>query len=410
MVLPDIAVSANSDERKNVSDEIKEALRHSTLAYVQNGMTGCIDLCRTDEWDLARSICEMQDAASRVARSSGKLFKVKFDASRNERIIGRTKLGQTILQLLKRDTGGIRQVFPQHTLNLYTELFLKAAETRGLDRVQWGFETMLVDTAADNLVKRLNEFVDDIRAQAGNGKFRVAASKFTRLANKNCLSLRKYFCAQFEAQKRLHVLRLDFGYVKEAYWPYSLGEGRAYDEVKGHREQLIRFMRKKLPSGCVTGFAWKMEHSRIRDWNIHVLIFLTCDDDRISEMLGEQWNTWITKGTGLYSDCSRSPCSYKKFGTGVIDADDCVAQDGLRVAAIYLTKTDCQIQLAVPGKDYVFRKGNMPKPKHASAQNGKIPDPRLGNEVGLAERKRLASRPRMPAAAKKGDGFGAAAF
>ena len=177
----------------------------------------------------------------------------------------------------------------------------------------------------------------------------------------------KFIDAHFELYSRLLILRIDFGYQKPKGWPAKVDNTVSYDEAKAHRINLLKYLKKGLPPKSFINFALKMEFGLDKHWHYHMLVLLdgsiVREDVTIAKLIGEHWKKSITQGKGLYWNCNANKDSYKCCGIGMVSHYGTAAREGLKKAALYMTKTDYYVRLLVPGNDRIFWKGNMPKPK-----------------------------------------------
>lgn len=348
----------------NLKIEITEALRASTIAYVGNNDK--VQCAVHNELNFAGDIVTLEHMTTRVIRSTEMLFSVKAEKISKRKYIHPTNLGKAFLNALKIDVCGIKKCYSMHRLNPFVELLIRHVHDRHLDEFVW-FSCSFCDEEVVRWVDVLNGCVSALRKEAQGTKFKATLNDFHRSANKNFRELSRYLDAQFEEHSRLLVIRLDLGYQKAHNWPESTETGVGYAEVKVHWKDMLKYLSCKLPDDCFVGFAWKLEFGLEKSFHYHLLLLLdgskVREDVTIAKLIGEHWRKVITAGKGLYYNCNAFKSGYKICGIGMINHYDTEMREGLKKAALYLTKIDYFIKLLAPGKDRTFGKGNMPKQK-----------------------------------------------
>lgn len=356
--------------------EIAKALRSSTYSYFK--ANGDIKITLTRELTLANQVCHIESLIGRLIRSNEILFSIQIDKSANRKSLQSSILGKQFLIRLRSDISDISQHYPIHTFNPFVELFIKNIDPQ-LNIPNSSIHT-LADKELEVFVDSLNRSVDSIRTEAKSQKFKKTMGDFHRLSNKNYRELQKYIDALFIQYSRLLILRIDFGYLKMHGWPNGIESPVQYTEVKEHRNKLIRVIKEKLLPASLVGFAWKLEYGLEKSYHHHVMLFLdgskVREDVTIARIIGDYWNNTITAGKGLYYNCNAYKSGYKSCGIGMVNHHETALREGLKSAALYMTKTDYYIKTLVPNNGRAFGKGNMPKLKIAKRGKPRI----LGND------------------------------
>ena len=348
---------------KHDKKEIYEALQESALTYDSN--QGKVQRVITKEWDLAGHVWHIEDVTSKLIATTATLFSVKIDKL-NQISFHAIPLGKSLLQTLKTNFAALRTHYPMHVFNPYVEEFIRQSKASNVIEIARIISSLRGDEIT-TCTKELNDFVDSIR-QVGNGlEFKKTISDFSRLANKNNHSTNELINAHFARCSRMLVVRFDVGYKKAEGWPESTKDSVTYAETKKHREDLLKYLKKMPANDAFIASVCNMEYGLDKKWHYHCLLLLDSarlrGDVTIARLIGEHWNTTITKGRGLYWNCNANKNSYKCCGIGEVKHDDMEMREGLRKAVLYMTKPDYYIKLLVPGKDRKFWRTIIPKPK-----------------------------------------------
>lgn len=374
--------------------EVCEALCESSLAYSIDGNNVTINITR--EYDIINMITLCDGLSRKIIHSNEELFSVKTNVRNGVKYVPKTKLLGTLAMLFNINFEETRNHYPMYESNPYVGLFIKVATEIGLlDYVKMA--PCLTNEKAVQCVEALNKFVDAMRIEGRNSNFKTKISNFTRNANERYQELQRYIKALFDRYSRLLVLRIDFGYKKESGWPNGTATNISYGEFKKHRAKLVRSLPTGLPPDSLRGYAWKLENGLEKGYHIHVLIFLdgskVQEDVTIARIIGERWNNEITEGKGLYFNCNAKKSGYRSCGIGMVSHWDAAMLEGLRKAALYMTKPDFYIRMVTPDGGRTFGKGIMPEPK---TSNRGRPRAKIALEKKSAGQspKRLASGPK----------------
>ncbi|EPN4918948.1 hypothetical protein ACT0UZ_003492 [Pseudomonas aeruginosa] len=222
----------------------------------------------------------------------------------------------------------------------------------------------LFDGSPSAVIESLNNVVERIRSIVRGCAFKSEQNAHRRLSNKNYKSLLDYIEAIFEKRSRVLVLRVDLGYSKPLV-QRGFRQELSFDEVKKHREKLLRLLRRKLPAKTFLGHAWKLEFGLSKSYHYHCVFFL--DGSKLREdvawarTIGELWTERATGGKGVYYNCNRAKGNYRACGIGMIEHTDRGMRKNLQKAALYLTKIEYYIRIATEGQARTFGRGEMPK-------------------------------------------------
>lgn len=359
----------SSDSRNAILD----ALKGSTIALSVQPEKKDTQLLITDEFDLVGDIALAEGLVTSLLRSKGDLFSVKEQKLRKGQFLQSTPLGSRLLPAIRSIRHlDIQRHFPQHRFHPYYDLFVKHLKSKHFD-VHAGFS---VDTELVNRCNLINGAVSDIRNAVASTTFKNKIQAYRRTINKNTTSLRKYLDSLFSHYPKLYGIRLDLTYQKPQ--DRTAGDDTTPvlydDDVKAHLKALLKFITSKLPQKCLRGYVWKLEHSLLKPYNYHMLVFIDADiaaqEADIDRQIGTHWNTVITNHKGLYRSYG-SRDAYKSAGTGIINGNDENSHELIEKMVVYMTKSDYFMQLALPGKDRAFGKGGKPKPVAISASKVK---------------------------------------
>ena len=377
--------------KNNSKNAILDALKGSTLTICDQPEKKGTQILLTDEFDLVGDIALAEDLVTSLLRSKGNLFSVKEQKHRKGQFLHSTALGSRLLQAISsvRYLDNQRH-FPQHRFHPYYDLFVEHLKTKQLD-----VSARLSDEAGlIGWCNIINSAVNDIRNAVAGTAFKSKIQAYRRTTNKNATSLRNYLYALFKHYPRLFGIRLDLTYRQRQ--DRTTGDDTTpllYDDVKAHLKTLLKFMTSKLPQKCLRGYVWKLEHSLLKSYNYHVVIFIDADiadqNTDIVQKIGEHWNTVITKDSGLYRSYDPRD-AYKAAGTGIINCIDTNSQELIDKILVDMTKTDYFMQLALPGKGRAFGKGVKPKPIAAKPSEVK-------EQIKPASKKRVRKKPHVEA-------------
>jgi len=390
---------------------IRQSLFYGNLSYHQD--KGEVKPWTTDDCERAIDIKKIEELVCSIAKSKGPAFSVKTDRHSGREYLGETHIGTSVLLALKIKAEDIKNHFPIHKLNPCVDLYFKQMSERGIPDIAWQ-AGLVIGEKLRQLVDVLNGFVESVRAEARSAKFKTAMNNYLRSSKENYASLNAYTNAWFHQCARILVVRLDCAYLKEHGWLAGKANSVSYEETRQHRKDFVSKMRSHPELfEHMLGYVIKMEFGSVKGWHYHVMILLdgskVREDVTMARLIGEYW-VGITGGKGLYYNCNAHKNQYWICGIGMINHDDAVAREGLKLAAAYLTKTDSMIKLVAPGKDRTFFKGEMPKPKpvkrgrprKTSKQDKCLPSSQNLNQTHILQRDQEdAPQPETPVADKR---------
>jgi hypothetical protein len=344
------------------SNEVADAFCDTGLTYTQVDDKTVISL--TAEFDMPRYLVKYENLVKRVLKSQELNYSLGFNKRLKTSTLKSSRLGADIILGFSFDISSFKNHYPIHQFNPYIDLYFRLGVERSLFSMPFFIKGM-PEKELVRLVDILNEFIEAIRIEGNSKQFKLMLNDFKRSSNKNYRELLLYIKQLFKKHSRLLVLRIDFGYKKELFSPNATETPVSYDEFRKHRELLFRHLSSELPNKCMVGYAWKMEYGLDKSYHIHAMLFLdgskVREDVTIARIIGEHWNADITEGKGLYYNCNAFKGNYKSCGIGMINYHETASYEGLRKAALYMTKPDYYIRVLMPENGRSFGKGIMPE-------------------------------------------------
>jgi hypothetical protein len=350
---------------KSVADKIN-ALQEIALVFdIQKGKLAL----NMDQRSITYNVHSIITLVDNMRRTTRDLFVVKNKKNPMNHYLEADSLNKLFLEALKNtNIDDIKHYYPNYIFHPYLELFIKKTQvlhTNGLIK--------FINSPAKYFpiiekVDIFNACVKNIRDEIKSPKFKVKLQNYLRSINKNSKELRKYIGAIFAGHPNLFCIRLDLTYKKSDNWPLDEDPklvNRA--EVGLHWKALLKFIKTKLPTNCLRGFAWKLEHSRNGLFNYHIMVFIdelsdkNCSGTFFAREIGEYWNTTATKRDGIHWNYIDKEQNGKSSGTGVISGKGGAHFQALRKAMVYMTQTNYFMKLEPTMKSRAFGKGNMPK-------------------------------------------------
>ncbi|WP_323645029.1 YagK/YfjJ domain-containing protein [Aliarcobacter butzleri] len=180
--------------------------------------------------------------------------------------------------------------------------------------------------------------------------------------NRRLESTKKYIDDLSKKYSKLNIVRVDLGYTKEDSKSITFE-----DASKDLNKMLNNTRSKPTVFGEMIGYITKKELGEDKGVHIHVAIIyngnIVREDITKAEQIGEYWKNNITKGKGLFHNCSKN--EYKDKGVGVIDYKD---EEKRKIfdekVLTYLCKDEQSIDsLKTNIKDRAFTRGIAPKKK-----------------------------------------------
>lgn len=260
-----------------------------------------------------------------------------------------TAVGKRLIRLIRGYVGGVDEVY---TLEPYAELVLDEID---LPLVCALLDHIKLADPSREAVETLNKVSDNLREKSRGVEFRRKLNSYHRSANKNYKELIRYEQALFDCYSRLLVVRVDLSYKKEF--------GKVEQKVAlQHRKRLFDNARSNNIFEHMVGYVTKLEHGMEKGFHFHCLFFFdgskVREDITLARRVGEYWQSVIAKGTGCYYNCNYAKEKYRQCGIGMIAHTDTEKREGLRLALVYLAKTDLYMKLKAEGR--ALTKGVMP--------------------------------------------------
>ncbi|MGH8049292.1 MAG: YagK/YfjJ domain-containing protein [Arenimonas sp.] len=334
-----------------VDKEINGALQESTHFLESDGVKERWLI--TDQIDCARNMLEIDNLTRNVIRSKLNLFSLKENSQRKQ--ARATKLGKQFLDCLNMDIERIKFHYPNHKFSPFFDLYEEHIASKGLTAILFNEST----------VEYFNDCINSLRAGAKSKRFKSTLDHCKRLPLSIKTRLLTYVRGLHDFYSKLLVIRLDLGYQKQFCGSPEHIDPVSYSEVRGHRKSFLKYLKQELPEDYLAGYAWKLEHGKIKSYHYHFILLLNGqrvrEDITIAKIIGEHWKNIITNGKGLYFNCNAKKFNYRSCGIGMISHDDAVMRKNLEEAVLtYLVKVDFYIKLFIQ-KGRAFGKGALPK-------------------------------------------------
>lgn len=283
------------------------------------------------------------ELARQFAESDGVAF--KFDGGK----VTPTSTGRRFRKLVNAGCGEVDEIYK---LEPYSQLIVSEVNWPLLYKL---LSHLRLPEHSLKISETLNEIADRIREKARSPAFRAKLNSYHRSSNKNYRELVKYEQALFDRYSRILVLRLDLSYQKEHS---SVSQSLAFQ----HRKRLFDNARSNSLFKNMLGYVTKLEHGVEKGFHFHCIFFFdgakVREDITLAKRIGEYWVSVITRGIGGYYNCNYAKEKYRRCGIGVVNYYDLDKREGLRLAIVYLTKTDLYMKLKAEGR--ALTRGIMP--------------------------------------------------
>ena len=180
--------------------------------------------------------------------------------------------------------------------------------------------------------------------------------------NRRLESTKKYIDDLSKKYSKLNIVRVDLGYTKEDSKSITFE-----DASKDLNKMLNNTRSKPTVFGAMVGYITKKELGEDKGVHIHTLFIYdgnkVREDITKAEQIGEYWKKDITKGKGLFHNCSKN--EYKNKGIGIIDHRDKEKRKILDENVLpYLCKDEQnENTLKTNSKDRTFTRGIVKKTK-----------------------------------------------
>lgn len=180
--------------------------------------------------------------------------------------------------------------------------------------------------------------------------------------NRRLESTKKYIDDLSKKYSKLNIVRVDLGYTKEDSKSITFE-----DASKDLNKMLNNTRSKPTVFGEMVGYITKKELGEDKGVHIHVAIIyngnIVREDITKAQQIGEYWKNNITKGKGVFHNCSKN--EYKNKAVGIIDYKD---EEKRKIfdekVLTYLCKDEQSIDpLKTNIKDRAFTRGIAKKTK-----------------------------------------------
>ena len=175
-------------------------------------------------------------------------------------------------------------------------------------------------------------------------------------------STKKYIDDLSKNYSKLNIVRVDLGYTKKD------SKRVTFEDANNHFKNMLNNTRSKpTVFGEMVGYIAKKEIGEDKGVHIHTLFIYdgnkVREDITKAEQIGEYWKKDITKGKGLFHNCSKN--EYKNKGIGIIDHRDKEKRKILDENVLpYLCKDEQnENTLKTNSKDRTFTRGIVKKTK-----------------------------------------------
>ncbi len=350
-------------------NEIERALIDSTINFFDS--QGEAKIVFTFAYHHMKALLQIERLMKEVGASDHSLFAVEKRKS-GERYLRKFPLGERFLAALNCNITEIRSSFERHAFTPHFEVFEECVKSAGLVELARDMK-FKVPVDLNDCALALNDCVKEIRTKVNSRAFKGRVNLFRRVPNENYQGLCKYLDGLFSRYSRLIVIRLDLGFGKEHGWPNGLRSPITFDDAIGCRERLFKNRRRNRIFKHMVGFAWKLEYGLDKGFHYHLLLLFDGSkrqqDVKIAMEIGEYWKREITSGNGVYWNCNANKGAYKDCGVGRIGRNDIELRAVLKdKVALYLTKLDVILKLAMPDDHRSYGRGCMPKIKASSLE------------------------------------------
>ncbi|QKF59127.1 YagK/YfjJ domain-containing protein [Aliarcobacter lanthieri] len=175
-------------------------------------------------------------------------------------------------------------------------------------------------------------------------------------------STKKYIDDLSKNYSKLNIVRVDLSYTKKDSKKVTFE-----DASKDLNKMLNNRRGKSSVFGEMVGYIAKKEVGEDKGVHIHAAIIYdgnkVREDITKAEQIGEYWKNNITKGKGLFHNCSKN--EYKNKGVGILDHRDKEKRNTLDENVLpYLCKDEQnENTLKTNSKDRIFTRGIVKKTK-----------------------------------------------
>jgi len=159
--------------------------------------------------------------------------------------------------------------------------------------------------------------IAEVRSRSKSRSFIQRSDQRRRRSIRRKAVMESYVLKVLEKYKRLLVLRVDFGYLKD-YAPYV-------SEQEARADLARLFANRRHNQGLLpdlVGYVCCIEWAQDARYHFHVLFMLDGNRRRsdvyLAQQVGRYWVDTITKGRGRFYNCNLSKHHYQDCGVGLI--------------------------------------------------------------------------------------------
>lgn len=379
------------DNQRNPNDS-RMCLRESTLRRSSNA--GRIRTVITNDLNAAEHLLLIEEIVPKLLADTKDLFLVT--PHRDQPVLRGSDryLSDNVYQCLRRSDDILEKHFPNHLYHPWVSLYLehKDALAQRLTRLMSGnpFNTDAakqtlssshkqvtrpplfvflsseihhhIGASAYRICDALNDFVRDIRRSGSSAAFKKRVRNHHDAVDKNMRGLTKYIDSLFQHHSRLLVIRVDLGYGKDMQPEPSRTAHMTSEEVRKHRDRLLKNIPNNTLFAGLVGYVWKLEYGLEKGYHYHWLFFFDgrtrCRDVWLGQKIGEYWQK-IVGETAVYWNCNANKSGYRRLGVGMINRGDDELRKNLIEAAEYLTKPDLHLRLVDTTAGRTFGRGEI---------------------------------------------------
>jgi hypothetical protein len=226
---------------------------------------------------------------------------------------------------------------------------------------------LTVEAMLDKYNKSIG-FIKSFRNETECQRLLDDINKYRLALINNHNSINDYTDALLERHARLLTIRVDVSY-RARMEPHLISENQIMDEYYQATidfRHLFNNMRSNSLFDDMVGYAWKLEYGLDKGFHYHLAFFYDGSkvrkDINIAWMIGEYWDTIVTRNRGIHFNCNYKKDHYQICGVGEVNYYDAEMVENLKYALEYLTKPDFYTKVFI-SNGRTFGRGVMPGPK-----------------------------------------------
>lgn len=307
-------------------------VRRSAFVWTEDGSRYITELQRATH--IVKNVVSFMD---RLLSSDHELFEI---VERGEKVVlHKDRLGEEFLRILRFDLAVVERHFAAHRHSPLFTIF---------KRFSRNVRCCALGRVFANYVQPLNACVSKMRA------FRLGNALTRRLANlrrgeqKNRKALQSLLQELRSTYSKLLAVRLDLGYYSKFVAHNLEAQSLSLDEVRAHRDLLLRYLRTGPYSKSLVGYVWRLEYGLEKGYHFHFAIMFNGQfvvrDISIASAIGRYWKEVITGGKGMFHNCNQKKEDYERCGIGLVNRFDHCKWEALKGALGYLTKQDMYLR------------------------------------------------------------------